>query len=180
MDQNITLLVILLVIGVSFYHSFYCYTGNNTVSNILCDSKINDLIIFLVIILGLSHFFYEMNNNDMISILLICLLYINLYGLTIKNEDYVIHYIFCIIVFMSLLLFMLRQYYIVEFDYILLSSLVLEIVMGIYLFYMILKFFMKGMKIKINIFFLELFYIFNFVFFIVWLHFIKKYRYISV
>ena len=59
MDQNITLLVILLVIAVSFYHSFNCYTGNNTVSNILCDSRINDLIIFLVIILGSIYYLYD-------------------------------------------------------------------------------------------------------------------------
>lgn len=69
---------------------------------------------------------------------------------------------------------MVRQYYLIDFNHLLLLSLTLEIVMGIYLLFIIVKFLRKEMKIKINIFFIELAYIFNFIGFIVLLHFYKK------
>jgi len=174
MNQNNLLLVLLLVFGVVCYHTFHCYSENKTVSDILCDSQINDRIIFFVIILGLLHFFYEMNHKDIFSTILICILYINLYGLTIKNEDYKIHYVFTFMVFISMFIYMVRQYYLIDFNHLLLLSLTLEIVMGIYLLFIIVKFLRKEMKIKINIFFIELAYIFNFIGFIILLHFYKK------
>jgi len=105
---------------------------------------------------------YEIERYDSVSLFLIPLLLIGIYGLICINENNIIHYIFAFSVFITILLFMMRHCYNTNCNLLLTCSLLLEV----------LALFFIVANIEINIFFGEIFYIVNFAFFYLYLHFV--------
>jgi hypothetical protein len=117
-----------------------------------------------MLLMGIGALLYENERNDNISMILISLLLIGIYGLITINETNDIHYIFTGLVFISILCFMIRHLTILGFPSLLILSLSLELVALIYIVF----------NIKENIFFAEVFYILNFAFFYLYLHFLCR------
>ena len=141
---------------------YYYYNSNSSVSNIICNDDCKNIILFFMILMGGGTLLYELERNDNISTFLICLLLIGLYGLICINENNNIHYMFAFLVFVTILSFMIWHFYNKHCNHILLTSLLLEI----------LTIFFIITNIEKNIFFGEVFYILNFAFYYLYLHFI--------
>jgi hypothetical protein len=114
-------------------------------------------------LMGIGTFLYELERNDIYSQIIICILLIGIYGLIYVNETYTLHYYFAFVVFIAILFFMIRHCYLTDCNVILLTSLHLEILT---LFFIVIN-------INENIFYGEIFYILNFAFYYLYLHFIQ-------
>uniref|UniRef100_A0A6C0I153 Uncharacterized protein n=1 Tax=viral metagenome TaxID=1070528 RepID=A0A6C0I153_9ZZZZ len=162
MNKNVLLIIMIFCYLLPIYYVYYNYNSNNSVSNIICDDNCKNYILFFMFLMGIATLLYEVERNDNYSQILICILLIGIYGLINVNETHIIHYIFAFLVFMAILLFMIRHCYLTNCDSILSFSLFLEIVA---LFHIIIN-------INENIFYGEIFYILNFAFYYLYLHFI--------
>ena len=113
--------------------------------------------------MGSATLLYEYERNDRITQIIICILLIGLYGLIYINETHKIHYFFAFLVFIAILVFMIRHCYLTNCQSILILSLYFEIVALLIIVIDINK--------NNNIFYSEIFYILNFAFFYLYLHF---------
>jgi hypothetical protein len=114
-------------------------------------------------LMGIGTLLYEYERNDWITQIIICILLIGLYGLIYKNETHKIHYFFAFLVFIAILFFMIRHCYLTNCHSALILSLYLEIFTLLVIIINIYK--------NENIFYSEIFYILNFAFFYLYLHF---------
>ena len=137
--------------------------SSHSVSNIICNNNLKNYILFFMFLMGIGTLLYEYERNDLVSQIIICILLIGLYGLIYINEAHKIHYFFAFLVFIAILFFMIRHFYLKNCNSILLLSLYLEIVTLLIITIDINK--------DNNIFYSEIFYILNFAFFYLYLHF---------
>jgi hypothetical protein len=110
--------------------------------------------------MGFTTILYEIERNDRTSLVIISVILIGIYGLICIDENNSIHYFFAVIVFIFIMFFMI--WHLCENDFILWLSLLLEIVL--------LGFIVCN--IDDNIFYAEIFYILNFAFYYLYLHFL--------
>ena len=139
------------------------FDSNSAVSNIICNDNYRNKILFFMLLMGIGTLFYEIKRNDVYTLIFMLFLLFGLYGLIYINEMYIIHYVFAILVFFCIILFMIRQCYLTKCNDILLISLILELFVLIF----ILK------NIRKNIFSAQVFYILNFAFFYLYLHYVS-------
>ena len=144
---------------------FYNYNSNNSVSNIICNNNCRNYILFFMFLMGIGTLLYEYERNDFYSQIIIFILLSGLYGLIYINESHKIHYFFAFLVFIAILFFMIRHCYLKKCNSILLLSLYFEIVALLVI--------MIDINKNTNIFYSEIFYILNFAFFYLYLHFMK-------
>ncbi len=144
---------------------FYNYNSNNSVSNIICNNNCKNYILFFMFLMGIGTLLYEYERDDLISQIIISILLSGLYGLIYINESHKIHYFFAFLVFVAILFFMIRHCYLTNCNSILLLSLYFEIVTLLVI--------MIDIKKNNNIFYSEIFYILNFAFYYLYLHFIE-------
>ena len=163
MHENYILIFMLLCYLIPITIVCYNYDSNSAVSNIICNNNCRNKILFFMLLMGIGTLFYEIKRNDMYTLIFMLFLLFGLYGLIYINEMYVIHYVFAILVFFCIILFMLRQCYLTKCNDILLISLILELFVLIF----ILK------NIRKNIFSAQVFYILNFAFFYLYLHYVS-------
>ena len=145
---------------------YYSYNSNNSVSNIICNSNCKNYILFFMFLMGIGTLLYELERNDTYSQIIISVLLIGIYGLICINETNRIHYIFAFLVFIAILFFMIRHCYLSYCNTILLSSVILEIFVLLFII----------ININENIFYGEILYILNFAFYYLYLHFIPPFR----
>jgi len=112
-----------------------------------------------MLLMGAIAVLYEIERNDNVSTILICLLLIGIYGLMCITNT--IHYLFAFLVFITILCFMARH----KKDQTLFCSFLLEVVA--------LLLIVRTMTKKGDIFFYEVFYLLNFAFFYIYLHFLE-------
>ena len=112
-------------------------------------------------LMGIGTLLYELERNDNYSQIIICVLLIGIYGLIYVNETYTIHYYFAFLVFIAILSFMIRHCYLTNWDSILILSLYLEIAT-----LLVIAIDINGNN--------EIFYILNFAFFYLYLHFYQN------
>ena len=115
-----------------------------------------------MLFMGIGSLLFELERNDNYSIILICLIFIGIYGLVCINETSIIHSMFTFLVFTSILCFMIRHCYLKKYNITLLFSLFLELLMMIFII----------INMNNNIFYSEIIYILNFAFYYLHLHFI--------
>jgi hypothetical protein len=137
------------------------YNSNSSISNIICNENNKNIILCYMVLMGGGSILYELERGDKISIFLIFLMLIGIYGLICINENNIVHYIFALLVFFTIISFMIRHYY---NNNVLFISLLLEIIM--------LLIIINNISINKNIFFSEVIYILNFAFYYLYLHFI--------
>ena len=168
MNKHILLLFMIFCYLIPIYFVYYHYKSNNSLSNILCYNKNKYLILFFMVLMGLGSILYEFNRNDKLSIIIISLLLIGIYGAICVNTKHIFHYIFTFIVFIAILFFMIRHCFLRNCNTILILSLFLAIFLLIYILMNLL------IDIKGKILISEIIYILNFAFFYLYLHFMKN------
>lgn len=149
-----------------FIPIFYVYKeykeNKNSVSSIICDQKCKNIILFFMFFMGVATFLYELERNDTLSTIIVSLMILCIFGLISINEKYKLHYIFAFIVFTSIFIFMTRHCYLTDCNYILLLSIMIQIILLITIIF--------NMADNNNIYHSEVFYILNFAFFYLYLH----------
>ena len=163
MNKNVLLSFMLFSYMLPILFVFYG-RSSHSVSNIICNNNCRNYILFFMFLMGIGTLLYEYERNDWVSQIIICILLIALYGLIYINETRKIHYFFAFLVFTAILGFMIRHCYLMNCNSILILSLYLEIVT-----LLIIGIDINGNN---NIFYSEIFYILNFAFFYLYLHFI--------
>lgn len=166
MNKNLLLLFMVICYVLPIYYVLNNYNSNNSVSNIICDDNDKYYILFFMFLMGIGTVLYEFERNDIYSQIFIYLLLISIYGLIYINENYTIHYIFAFIVFITILFFMIRHYYLTSCNIILSLSLFFEIFLFLYI--------IINICYSENIFYGEIIYILNFAFYYLYLHFIDN------
>ena len=162
MNKNYLLIFMIFCYSIPIFLVCSNYKCNNSVSNIICDKNCKYIILFSMILMGIGTIYYEIVRADIYSIILISFILVGIYGLIIINEYNKIHYIFATIVFICIFLFMMRHCMLLKCNKILFGSLILQLL----LILLIVK------NIDKNIFYSEVFYILNFAFFYLYLHFL--------
>jgi hypothetical protein len=165
MNINLLLSFMLFSYLLPILFVFYNYNSNNSVSNIICNNNCKNYILFFMFLMGIGTLLYEYERDDLISQIIISILLSGLYGLIYINESHKIHYFFAFLVFVAILFFMIRHCYLTNCNSILLLSLYFEIVTLLVI--------MIDIKKNNNIFYSEIFYILNFAFYYLYLHFIE-------
>lgn len=161
--KNILLIIMIISYTIPIYYVYSNYDSNTSVSSIICNEKCKHIILFFMFLMGIGTLLYEAERKDTYSQIMISVLLIGIYGLIYVNETNTAHYIFAFLVFIAILLFMIRHYYLRACNPILASSLVLEIAMLIFII----------QHIDDNIFYGEIIYILNFAFFFIYLHILQ-------
>lgn len=164
MNKNNLLCFMILCYLIPIYYVYYYYNSNNSVSNIICNESYKYHIIFFMLLMGVGTILYELERGDNFSTCVICLLLIGIYGLICIDENNVLHYVFALAAFLSILGFMMRHCYFSSCNNVLLSSLLLEILLLTFI----------GLKLNENIFYAEVIYILNFAFFYLYLHYFQN------
>lgn len=166
-DMNLNFLLGFMLFSylLPILYVYYNYNSNNSVSNIICNNNCKNYILFFMVLMGIGTLLYEYERNDFCSQIIICILLSGLYGLIYINESHKIHYFFAFLVFIAILFFMIRHCYLKKCNSILLLSLYFEIVALLVI--------MIDINKNNNIFYSEIFYILNFAFFYLYLHFME-------
>jgi hypothetical protein len=163
MNKNEILLFMIICYLLPILYVYYNYNSNGSISNIICDNNCKYYILFFMFLMGIGTLLYEVERNDVYSLIFISLLLIGIYSLICINETHIIHYFFAFFVFIVILCFMIRHCYLTDCNIILLSSLLLEILILLYI----------TININKNIFYGEILYILNFAFYYLYLHCIQ-------
>ena len=114
----------------------YSINNNYSISDVL--KKCNYDVIIIMFLMGLLTIIYEYylinNKKTLSSFITIIFLLFGLYGLLLIDNNYLIHYVFAFIVFISILLYMIFNCHIYN-CYKLKILLILELVISIFMLY---------------------------------------------
>jgi hypothetical protein len=160
--KNFLLTFMCICYAIPIFYVYCHYNCNNSVSNIICNENFKNIILLCMVFMGWWTLLYELERDDNISTIFIVLLLGCLYGLILYNETHIIHYVFAYGVFILILGFMINHCVLTQCNTILSLFLIINIAI---LFTIIIK-------IEENIFYSEVFYIFIFAMYYVFLHFL--------
>ena len=100
----LSLMFIAYTIPIYLVYSFYqSDQHNNSISSIVSG---HPLIFFMMTVMGFFTVLYEIARNDYTSLSYILMLLVGLYGILLIKEEYMIHYFFATLVFISIIGFM--------------------------------------------------------------------------
>jgi hypothetical protein len=153
---------------IPIYYIYSFYNENNSVSKIICNEEVQNIIFSSMCLMAFGTLLYEIERGDIFSFLILDIMIFGIFGCIIISDKNIIHYLFAVIVFISIYLFMGRHYYLTGARHILSLSLFLQTIVAIILVY----FFIVNFNMDWDMFFLEVFYILNYAFFYIYLHFI--------
>ena len=148
-----------------FYKIYLNYDNNYTISNILTDENNKNTILFYSLPLCITTIIYEIQRKDIYSSIPIFFLLIGIIPVIIINENEILHSIFAFQVFISILCFMTRNCLLYKRYIFLMISLFAE-------YWLFLSIALNMNKNK-NIFYCEYYFIINFLFYYLHLHFIS-------
>ena len=111
--------------------------------------------------MGGGALYYELERGDDFSTFFVICILIGIYGLICVHYSNIIHFVFAFVVFIFILFFMIRHYYL-QNNIVLLSSLFLQILLFIQILFSVI--------LNKNIFISETIYIINFAFYYLYLH----------
>lgn len=161
MNKNILLSCMIGLYLLPILYVLFSYNlTNHSICSIICNDTAKYYIFFFMGLMGIFSLLYEIERDDIFSIIFIYEIVIGIYGIILINETYAIHYVFAFIIFLSILFFMIRQYFLVG-NTILLISLIFQFITLLYIIKNIYK----------NIFYGEIIYVLNFAFYYLYLHF---------
>lgn len=150
-------------IPISYIYRNYTYK-NQSISSLIGSDECKRFILVGMIIMGTFTVLYELNRKCISSVISIIGVLIGIYGVILVKEDRNIHYVFAVLVFISIISFMGIHCWFNFCDNFLNFSLYVQILfLGVLLFSMV-----KDM----NIFFCESFLIINFAIYYLYLHII--------
>ena len=141
----------------------YNYQSNPSVSNLICDDTCKNTITYVMVLMGGGAVLYEWERGDPVSMVIIAILLVGIYGLIRITETDPTHFVFAYLAFAAIMVFMARHSYLHRNNWVLWSSLGVEI-----LALLVIVAYMNTN----NIFLGEIVYILNFAFFYLYLHFL--------
>lgn len=110
--QNFLFLSMISVYVYVIYIVYNYYTKNDgSISSILQNNDCNKIVFTNITIMNLLTIFYELLRFDVLSFFSIVFIVIGIYGVLLYDHTQSIHFIFCFIVFISILLFMYNHCY---------------------------------------------------------------------
>ena len=83
------------------------YYSNNSVSNIICNENIKPIILYSMSVMAIFTLCYEFLRKNIISLFLMLMLIIGIYGVILIPEYNPVHYVFAVLCFISILSFMM-------------------------------------------------------------------------
>lgn len=95
--------------SIPIVYIYYNYKNQDTLSEVLCDETCNQVIITSMVIMGIFIILYECARNSLLSLILISITLISIYGLLWYNCEQALHNIFAFLCFASILLFMIHH-----------------------------------------------------------------------
>jgi hypothetical protein len=105
--RDIVLIGMIITYSYAIYNVCKYYINNDkSISSIIKDQECNSIIFTTMIIMGCLTIIYEFMRNNIVSLILILFLLLGIYGVIIYEHALSIHYIFCFIVFISIICFM--------------------------------------------------------------------------
>lgn len=158
--KNVLLLCMLLSYSFPICYIYLKYLDNKSVSSIICNEDNKNKILAFMIIMGIFTILYEMKRHDPISLSVIVLLLLGIYGSINVNEKNKFHYLFATIGFLSIIVFMIHHSRKIK-NNVLALSLYIQFML---LFATIIYFGKKAF------FTVEVFYILNFAIYYLYLH----------
>ena len=158
--KDILLLGMLLSYGYTIYsvNNYYKET-DNSISSIIKESECNSKVFFSMCVMGVLTIIYEILRYNILSFISIVSLLIGIYGVIKYDYTLQIHFLYCFIVFISILIFMYNNCYLKK-NLFLFVLLYLQEIMGALTF------------LENNIINMEIYLLGNFALFYIYLHFL--------
>ena len=155
-----------ILIGMVITYSYAIYNvykyflhDNKSISSIIVDKECNSIIFTTMIIMGILTIIYEFLRENITSLIAILFLLFGIYGVIIYEHTLSIHYLFCFIVFISILGFMYNHCFL-QNNIILYLLLYLQEILCTCIF------------LENNIINMEIYLLGNFALFYIYLHFL--------
>ena len=164
-DYCLAFMIVCYLVPISLV--IYNYQSNPSVSNLICDDTCKNTITCMMVLMGGGALFYERERGDPVSMVIIGVLLVGLVGLIRITESDPTHFIFAYLAFAAIMGFMVRHSYLHRNNWVLWSSLGIEI--------LALLVIAAHMNTN-NIFLGEIVYILNFALFYLYLHFYENHR----
>lgn len=155
------MIIIYLYVICNVYH--YYTINDSSISSIIKNKDCNDIVFMHMCAMGFVTLVYELLRCDMCSFFSIVFILIGIYGVLLYDHTMIIHYLYCFIVFISILLFMCNHCYKIK-DIILYLSLCVQGILCSVIF------------LETNILNSEIYLLANFAFFYIYLHFTQVCR----
>ena len=166
LNKHYLLLFMMKCYIIPYYYIYSHFKNNFTISNVLNNHLNKNILFFDLFLLSISTILYEIiYRKDFYSLIFIFLLLLSIFPVIIINENNIFHYIFAFQVFISILCFMTRNCFLSKNYTLLFISLFSEY----WLFFSIALNINKNK----NIFYSEFYFIINFAFYYLYLHFIS-------
>jgi hypothetical protein len=161
--KNLLLLAMMLIYMYVIYKvsSYYKYEIDGSISSIIKNEECSQVVFVNMILMGIVTLFYEVLRYDICSFISICFLLIGIYGVIIYDHSNTIHFVYCFIIFTSILVFMYNHCYKKSNKLILYLSLYLQQILCAAVF------------LQTNIMNCEIYLLANFAFFYIYLHFVN-------
>lgn len=150
------MIIIYLYVICNVYH--YYTINDGSISSIIKNKECNEIVFINTSAMGIVTLIYEFFRNDIFSFFSIVFILIGIYGVLLYDHTMNIHFVYCFIVFISILLFMCNHCCKVK-DIILYSSLCVQGILCSIIF------------LETNIINCEIYLLANFAFFYIYLHF---------
>ena len=159
--QNILLLSMIFVYTYVIYKVNTFYSINDgSISSILKNEDCNKVVFFYMILMCTITIFYELFRFDICSFISMFFLIIGIYGVIAYDHNNTIHFVYCFIVFIGILVFMYNHCYKKNHIILYLSLYIQEILCA-------------AIFLQSNILNCEIYLLANFAFFYIFLHFIE-------
>jgi hypothetical protein len=150
-------MIIIYVYVICNVHHYYTI-NDGSISSIIKNTECNEIVFMNMSIMGIVTLIYEFLRNDICSFFSIVFILIGIYGVLLYDHTMNIHFVYCFIVFISILLFMCNHCRKIK-DIILYSSLCVQGILCSVIF------------LETNIINCEIYLLANFAFFYIYLHF---------
>lgn len=161
-SQHFLLLFMIFIYIYVIYNVYNYYTKNDgSISSILKNNECNEIVFKNMTIMGITTLIYELLRCDILSFFSIVSILIGISGVLLYDHTNTIHFVYCFIVFIGILVFMFNHCYKKRNNIILYLSLYIqEILCAVIL-------------LQTNIINYEIYLLANFALFYIYLHFIE-------
>ena len=158
--QHFLLIFMIFIYIYVIYNVYNYYTINDgSISSILKNNNCNEIVFKNMTIMGITTIIYELLRYDLFSFFSIVSILIGISGVLMYDHTNTIHFVYCFIVFISILFFMFNHCYKKSNNIILYLSLYIQEILCAAIF------------LETNIINCEIYLLANFALFYIYLHF---------
>jgi len=154
----LTSMILIYMYVIYKVYTYYTIT-DGSISSIIKNEECSKIVFVNMLLMGIVTLFYELLRYDICSFISICFLLIGIYGVIIYEHTNTIHFVYCFIVFISILVFMYNHCY--KKNHIIL-----------YLLLYLQQILCASVFLQSNIMNCEIYLLSNFAVFYIYLHFI--------